>query len=867
MILIDGRDSEKFAAEKPGKYKRQGMMAMKQSIARYRRTIMVCLCLFFFIGVGTASAQDESTRDMEFVPLYNVGQEEAILQLYSNLELIGITRDDLVITTLASVPDRLVIQGPADLIDIAKEILRTIDPPPEPPAPPPAEVIDSITVRNLSPSDFAVKLDEIMNNFIGMVLLDPSSDNFIIYARNAEGAGQINFYIPNLESAVEAFNVQPLGYQGYEVYIRATSNEQGLINSIKGLVATIDQPVSARTFQVINLYYVEVTEAINSLRAAGFQAVNTTSGVDETVVTALESGIGPIIYAAPQVMSTSSELSTRLSDTGGDIGGTQFSVLSFDNPVATTDIYKLIVFGTESEIASVEQFLSMIDIPARQILIEAQVIELNIDDLTDLGLREISGQDDILGGTVNPVFPGQSGTSTTSGGNFFVYDDAGEPAGSFSAALAALILDGRATIRARPKVVTVDGRQAIITIGRQVPVVQETVSSDGRSTYDINFVPTGITLNIKPRIGRGGEEVQMQVNAVVSNVETLNNVVSELSLVAPELNTREISTTVRIPNHHSLILGGLISTELETRTYKVPILGDLPLIGALFRRTSEIRDRTEIIIVLTPHVAEEVEPRPDADTENPYQIMDPYLVPLGSSVLDNLDNVLFPGEYIIKEVDLRGIDLTTGRPEVPLDQIVPFSANDPVMLTLLHLIRKLQLVDNLRMMSEIEIPPDMDAVSARYHAEAFLIAYLRHLNSLQPDDIQAGRRLLVPAFPIPEEGFDTPELTWHTINYLAETRANPLLTGLAETIRWFDQQPASDPISLFEFPEEEETIEGPTMIDLVTGEPFEEDEVEDSDASDAEEPEERGSDSETEDETEISDESGDTADSEVTNVG
>jgi hypothetical protein len=348
--------------------------------------------------------------------------------------------------------------------------------------------------------------------------------------------------------------------------------------------------------------------------------------------------------------------------------------------------------------------------------------------------------------------------------------------------------------------VTVDGRQAIISIGRQVPVVQETQTGDQRSTFNINFVPVGITLNIKPRIGRGGEEVQMQVDAVVSNVETLNNVVSELSLVAPQLNTREVSTIVRIPNHQSLILGGLISTELETRTYKIPILGDLPLIGAFFRRNRQIKDRTEIIIVITPHVAQEQTPRADADSGNPYQISDPYLVPLGSEILDNLDNVLFQGEYLLKEADLRGIDLTTGAPLVPEDEIIPFSTNDPVMLTLLQVVRKLDLVSNLKMMSGLELPPDMDAQTAKYHAEAFLIAYLRQLNALRVSDILAGRRLIVPSFPIAADGFDEPTVAWHTINYLATTRANPLLTGLAETIKWLDEQPADQPLSLFNIP-------------------------------------------------------------------
>jgi len=826
MILMFSQGSAE-SSKTHGVPEKQGVKAMTHLIARFWRTLVVCLCLFTFLSAGVVSAQEGSeTVDMEFVPIYQLGQEEAILQLYQNLELIGITRDQIMITTLPSVSDRIVIQGPADLIDIAKEILRTIDPPPAQPAAPPAELIDEITVHNLSPSQFAEKLDEIMNNFIGMVKLDPSSDNFIVYARNSDGAGQITFYIPNLEVAVESFDVQPLGFTGYKIFLRATSNEQELINSVKNLLSTIDVPVEARGFKILNVYYLEIAEALLSLGAAGYIT-------DSDPATVLQSGAGPIIYTAPQVISTSTELSTRFEGGGsGGIRGNQFSVVEFNNPVATTDVNKLIVFGTPAEIASVEQFLSLIDRPARQVMIEAQIIEINVDDLFDLGLRQVEGVDDILSGSVNPVFPGESGSSVS--GNFFTYDDESKPAGSFQAGLAALILDGRATIKARPKVVTVDGRQAIITIGRQVPVVQETTSGTDRSSFDISFVPVGITLNIKTRIGYGGEEVSMQVNAVVSNVETLNNVVSELSLMAPELNTREVSTLVRIPNHQSLILGGLISTETETRTYKIPILGDLPLIGAAFRRTREIQDRTEIIIVITPHIAEEATPREDDGIENPYEIIDPYLIPLGSQLLDNLDNIIFPGEYVLKAPDIRGIDITTGEPTIPIELVVPNSANDPVMLTLLQVIRKLRLVDNLRMMAGIEIPEDMDVETARFHAEAFLLAYLRYLNDLEVEDMIAGRRLLVPAFPIPDEGFEEPELIWHTINYLAATRDNPLLNGLAETIKYVGEQPVFDPIELFAEPEESDLPLSGTDTTSDESESTETDEDSDSDDEETE---------------------------------
>jgi hypothetical protein len=132
------------------------------------------------------------------------------------------------------------------------------------------------------------------------------------------------------------------------------------------------------------------------------------------------------------------------------------------------------------------------------------------------------------------------------------------------------------------------------------------------------------------------------------------------------------------------------------------------------------------------------------------------------------------------------------------------------MLTLLQVVRKLDLVNNLKMMAALELPEDMDIQTARYHAEAFLIAYLRHTNALGILDMTSGRRLLVPSFSISENGFEEPSVTWHRINYLAATRANPLLTGIAETIKWLDEQPADQPLSLFSIPGESyDVIESP----------------------------------------------------------
>jgi hypothetical protein len=340
-------------------------------------------------------------------------------------------------------------------------------------------------------------------------------------------------------------------------------------------------------------------------------------------------------------------------------------------------------------------------------------------------------------------------------------------------------------------VVTVDGRQAIISIGRQVPVIQETQVGDQRSIFEVNFVPVGITLNIKPRIGAGGREVQMQVDAVVSNVETINNVIADASLRAPELNTREVHDIVRIPNHQSLILGGLISTETERRTYRVPILGDLPLIGSLFRRSKTAEMRTEIIIVLTPHIATEVEPRTYEGDGNPYIINDIATTPIGTDIFDQLRNILMPSNYIIKQTDIEGMDISTLQPLVPREKIVKHSIDDPVLLTLRSIIRKLNLVTELRMLGDSTHSPTwMDPEQVRYNAEAFLIMYLEEINNITIDELIPGRQIVIPSNPVPAEGFESSAPLWNSINFLqVAQKYEPMKAVVASLMTLDGKQP------------------------------------------------------------------------------
>jgi len=729
----------------------------------FKRILPISLVLVFLGAVMFAApvSGQEAGRKLEYIPLYKYkdNPEEALKLLKSNLAELDIGEDKITVTILPLQPKKIAAQGTPDAIEIVKMLMKNIDPPPKAPPKPPAkpqDIIKTFKVRYLAPNDLWLKLDEVMNNFLDFQRFDTGADNNVVFARGDGSKNRLSFYIPNYEQVQQGFFDRKQGYSGYKVFCRATTAEQKYIDTMLEFLLTIDQPIGDKRYETIPVYYIEVGAIITQLKAAGYTAIDTDTALDANALKSIQSGISPVVYTAPKITSETTSISTQFSSRSeGRIGGNQFKILEYKEPTATSDINSVIVYGSQEEIDGIRNFVEMLDVPAKQILIEAQIIEINIDDLSDIGLRQLTGNDDLIESTAKPAFPGEtSSSSQEETAVILTYDDSGVSAGDFNASIAALVLEGKATIKARPKVTTVDGRQAIITIVRQVPVVQETIVNQNQSRFDISFVPVGITLNIKPRIGRGNSEISMQVNAVVSNVETINNVVTGLNIQAPELNTREVSTIVRIPNHQPLILGGLISTQTEERTYKVPILGDIPLLGKLFRRTKSKQDRTEIIIVITPHIAKEIGDRTHQEITE-YQMDSPMLTPKDSSYLDELDNQVTPSTYFIKFADIVGVDPVSHEPISFHGDKIPEigSMNDPVFMTVKRIVDKHNIVKKLNMTKDIVFPDDYPYSDSQYEktiaAEAFLVNYIIQINDLRLENLIVGRVIILPTQSVP----------------------------------------------------------------------------------------------------------------------
>ena len=263
-----------------------------------------------------------------------------------------------------------------------------------------------------------------------------------------------------------------------------------------------------------------------------------------------------------------------------------------------------------------------IDLPARKIMIEAMVLEISSQALDQLGVEwdfnsggeGISNNNfiqDKLDGTNDSLVLGKiaypaAGSAQLDATITNVFRE-------FNVRLQALVEDGSAQVLSRPSVLTLDNRMAFINVSERIPIANTKFVKDYVSAVDFRDVVAGIQLAVRPRINRDGTEVSLQINAAVSarvpgKDEKVLGKDSIVLATAPTLSIREVKTYARIANDTPFIVGGLIAKDSEQTIRKVPLLGDIPFLGALFRSKNETGQKREVIIVITPSVLPEDSP-------------------------------------------------------------------------------------------------------------------------------------------------------------------------------------------------------------------------------------------------------------------
>jgi type II secretory pathway component GspD/PulD (secretin) len=175
--------------------------------------------------------------------------------------------------------------------------------------------------------------------------------------------------------------------------------------------------------------------------------------------------------------------------------------------------------------------------------------------------------------------------------------------GNVNFVLRALEADGRLEVLSRPQILTADNQKATIDIGERVPLITDTriTGENANIISSYTYENVGVSLTVTPRISPDGS-VKMEVEPIVSQLSSAAGISVGNNITTPIISQRKATTTVSVQDGQSVIIGGLISTVDDRRRSKVPILGNIPYLGALFRSSRSTSDRKELLIILTPQL-------------------------------------------------------------------------------------------------------------------------------------------------------------------------------------------------------------------------------------------------------------------------
>ena len=294
----------------------------------------------------------------------------------------------------------------------------------------------------------------------------------------------------------------------------------------------------------------------------------------------------------------------------------------------------LIITADPNQMAALESVIHRLDIRRAQVLVEAIIVEMEITDGADLGLQWLFANDDgafgsnvnaddararrIADAILNPDQPEAQPLATT--GDFDVGALAGALAQSPGMTLGWGVVDDdlsmtvilnalrertNANILSTPSLLTLDNQEAYITVGQNVPFVTGSFTNTGTANGAQNPFQTierenvGITLSVKPHINEG-DAVVLDIEQEVSSLTGLTGAQAMASDLIT--NERKVQTKVLAEDQRIVVLGGLIKDDVQDAQQKVPILGDIPLLGRLFRNDSVNVTKTNLLIFIRPTI-------------------------------------------------------------------------------------------------------------------------------------------------------------------------------------------------------------------------------------------------------------------------
>jgi type II secretory pathway component GspD/PulD (secretin) len=374
------------------------------------------------------------------------------------------------------------------------------------------------------------------------------------------------------------------------------------------------QPTGNVRVQAITLEYINGDDASNAIKAA-YPLVQAQSGPGgkSVVVTAnpalmdeirmLVTGID--VEASPGIAPVTERVEVvRLKYAQGEkmaplmrgvLGADAMSAIEFDERLNA-----LVLKGYDEQIQLARRHIDELDVPLQQVMLNVKVVDLSETGAKNLGIQWQIGAED---GT-QPVrwyevpqgypsdpsyqpFQYQPPTASPIPFGFFVRNPF-----VFTSALSLQISQGEARVLASPRVAALSGEEATLHIGERYPIVYY----DPRAgQYQVIYVDIGIKLSVKPVVSTDGYITTEIDTTVAQMLELINN-------QYPKTTERTAKLTIRVKDNNTIVIGGMVNEATRKTTTKVPLLGDIPVLGVLFRHTFQEATKSEVVIMITPKI-------------------------------------------------------------------------------------------------------------------------------------------------------------------------------------------------------------------------------------------------------------------------
>ena len=269
--------------------------------------------------------------------------------------------------------------------------------------------------------------------------------------------------------------------------------------------------------------------------------------------------------------------------------------------VADKSSNSLIVLASPEDFKLVKEVVSSIDIKRPQVFVEVQIVEMSMDKLLQLGVEwKFLSRGDLVpfGGSLYGNLPIQEGYPSASPGLLLGLAKWRDGMPDIGLLLNAYAKEGGVNVIATPQILTLDNEEAEINISKVIPYstgMKYDANNNPVISYDYKDV--GITLKITPHITASGE-VRLKIYEKVEDVIGYANA----DQTAPITSKREAKTTVDVQDGQTLVIGGLIKSKKLTTVERVPILGNIPIIGNLFKKTGHQIEKTNLLVFITPRI-------------------------------------------------------------------------------------------------------------------------------------------------------------------------------------------------------------------------------------------------------------------------